>query len=160
MGTLNFFNFFRKLQKTRKTYIKILVLTPFISFLLFFLAPAVNLTIFGAGLIILRWFQGCFDVKCLRRNTFFWKMNSKFNKWKEFGEPTGWVQSIFQQMKGIWGANVFHFFVQLPVDDGAVGPTTTKSRSLNSLRGGCETVRSIELNWTKRSGWPLVPIGY
>ena len=37
-------------------------MTLFTSFLLFFLAPAVNLTIFGAGLTILNMFQGCFDV--------------------------------------------------------------------------------------------------
>ena len=52
-------------------------MTLFISFPLFFLAPAVSLTIFGAGLTILRMFQGCFDVRCLF-----------FNEWKEFGEPT------------------------------------------------------------------------
>ena len=48
-------------------------MTLFTSVLLFFLAPAVNLTIFGAGLTILKLFQGCFDEKCLRRNTFFEK---------------------------------------------------------------------------------------
>ena len=68
-------------KKTTKTYMKIVVLTLFISFLLFFLAPAVSLTIFGAGLTILKMFQGCFDVKCLRRS------NPFFSKCKEFVKP-------------------------------------------------------------------------
>ena len=74
----SFFSIFSENFKKQGKHIKNNRFDFFISFLLFFLAPAVNLTIFGAGLTILNMFQGCFDVKCLRRNTFFekWPQNS------------------------------------------------------------------------------------
>ena len=83
-------------------------MTLFTSVLLFFLAPAVNLTIFGAGLTILRMFQGCFDVIYVYAGTHFLKNDPKIQQMKGICQ----THSNQQMKETKWGA-------------GAVGPTTT-----------------------------------